>query len=76
MKLDVSYINELKKEIEELDIQLQTKRGLLREEIEAVNNYCWQIKRIEVFECNECGKEISYNEYWDNNGTCEECGGY
>lgn len=67
-------INALNSQTNELREQIASIRIEVEDEIHRVTEYLNSLTNdINVFECENCGKEISWSEYDDNNCYCSDC---
>lgn len=70
---NIDYIRDLNCEIEELEGKIRNNKDLIKKEIDDVSQYLNYIKNLEIWECDECGKEISYYNYAENSCLCDRC---
>lgn len=66
-------IKDIVTEICDCKNQLEDIKLKIRNEIEETKEYLNKLEELEVYECLECGREICYSEYDENDGYCNNC---
>ena len=49
-------------------------QNMILKEFERIDAYKFHLDSINVFECEDCGREICCSEYMSNNNVCDDCG--
>lgn len=70
-----NYLNvdDFHNRLDELKSEKLDMKNELLAEINTVSSYLNSLTSIEIFECDSCGAEISYEEYNANDGCCYDC---